>query len=94
MVVLEQTSRILQVQGRIISWIHAKLYLHRAERTGPAFTAALLRSAAPGVSSQGHLEVVRRLCNDGAEKIQAMTDDLIPLHVASRLGHLEAVRLL
>ena len=32
-------------------------------------------------AQQGHLEVVRFLCDVGAEKIQAMNDGLTPLYI-------------
>lgn len=45
-------------------------------------------------SDNGHLEVVRLLCEEGADKEKAVQDGTTPLLVASKNGHLEVVHLL
>ena len=45
-------------------------------------------------SQNGHVEVVRLLCDGGAAKDQAMNDGATPLSMASYKGHAEVVNLL
>jgi serine/threonine-protein phosphatase 6 regulatory ankyrin repeat subunit B len=45
-------------------------------------------------SRNGHAEVVKLLCDSGANKDQAMNDCATPLFIASRNGHTEVVKLL
>ena len=45
-------------------------------------------------ASNGHLEVVRFLCEAGADKDKPMQDGATPLFIAAYQGHLEVVRFL
>ena len=39
-------------------------------------------------SQEGHVEVMKLLCDAGAAKDQAMDDGVTPLYMASQNGHL------
>ncbi len=55
-------------------WKHAVLSAAEVDGHTPLYIAP----------HQGHLEVIRFLCDAGAEKNQAMTDGATPLYLASQ----------